>query len=403
MKFIAALIVVQSCRWVLCRGEEGDQGGAGASGYSGNLRQGNTEDDPGADGYGASVDDVRSALITPVTLDLTAQETEDILKQTRYAGRTEISDYTIYTDMPIVKVVDGDKTVWVGNVDYPCTSAKLVSRGRDYKSLVLFVGSGYNAEYKYFDMVENTWRELSEEEKEERIGKKKSTKIPLSEDTKPKTDSSFVLDIEHPDTTKIEIDQSTNNGVTRKTYKDIEGSKMVYGSGITSVVSGTFTFWTKGEFEVLKKCDEFFDATRRLVYIRVNSFGLTKRFCFENDGRGWKNIDRQELKSKLKEMEKDQEDPYLVETQTNETSDLLTAVDDSNLLSTARKLANGLLSGADINPDIPAVNRSEEVTNGLGEKTVANENKEIEKVSGFYTSSITLFMVTVALYSFTGL
>ncbi|EKX73015.1 signal peptide containing protein [Theileria equi strain WA] len=262
---------------------------------------------PGASGHGEFVAGDTLTFLMPVTLDLSAKETEHILKQTIYIGRTEISHYTMRAGVPIVQVVDGDNTVWVGSVDCPCKSAKLVSRGSDYKSLVLFVGSGYNAEYKYFEMVENTWRELSEEEKGELLGKKEVSIPPEGAKTK---DSSFVLDIENVNDPRIKMDTITRNRVVIKSYKDMEGSRMVSGSRITSVVSGAFVFWEKGEFEVLRRCEEYLKGRRRLVYIRVNSLGLTKKFCFQKFEDGWERIEKDEFKRALiyMKMEGDREE-----------------------------------------------------------------------------------------------
>lgn len=295
MNLIIVLIFVQSYNWVFCIGEGDPLNGPQGQGRTGNLRGQEHGSDQQQD-----VND-EGEMTRPVVLDLSLDHPPNVIKTEEYRGRTWIHNYTaIY---PITKIVDGISTVWTGSADSPCESARLVSRGNDYKVLTVDIRKSSSSHSRYFEKDGGVWKEMSEEEYEGRFGKREEKREGTrAEETKPK-DPPFILDIDAANGPRIRVEERTDRGIRSRSYREVEGTRLVTISKVTSVVAGNFTFWEQKNFEVFEGCDEYTKGGRRLVYVRVDSHGLTRRFFFERGADGsWRNIERSEFDEVLEIM-----------------------------------------------------------------------------------------------------
>ncbi|EKX72179.1 uncharacterized protein BEWA_046430 [Theileria equi strain WA] len=270
MNSLKLIVLIQSLRLALCtRAEPADEEDTRAPG---NLRQ-------------------SSGFIKELTLDISRDDNPKVERTITYSGGTRTDDFHIPENFPVTLILDEHRTVWEGTLETPCTFVKLIHKSGEHKHLTITLGRGHRAGKHYFEKVDGEWSQIS---------KKKNGSENDSEDT-------FTINIDARNDPRVSVKESAEGEVVHVVYRDLEGSRVALTSKVTSVISGPFTFWVKGQFDTFELCEEYYRNDKRLVVVRVNSLGLTKKLFFQITGYGWQSIEKDEFEEQLKSMRSNEE------------------------------------------------------------------------------------------------
>ncbi|AFZ79917.1 hypothetical protein BEWA_027660 [Theileria equi strain WA] len=284
-------------------GEKLDKMKRGESTTTAEVCQGNATSEAQAEG----VQEEERKTKIPAILDISKTNNKHITAEDSSNERAICTSFQVEDGFEITKIVDGNKTLWVGDADNACQSLDLcLSKGKKFVDMTV-----KGNEHKYYSQSDEEWTEIAEEEYRQKFGGAQKDKTLnggkfasyAGDSVTRNPDATFdklkgsSCNISNPEKSKVYVISNSVKGTTQKSFYPNAGVT------ITSVAdSGNFLWIAEDSDEKLGSVTMYsLDDTAVLtVTIKKGTKQLFK--YFENTGNGWTGISGREHMSKLDQL-----------------------------------------------------------------------------------------------------
>ncbi|EKX72469.1 hypothetical protein BEWA_049360 [Theileria equi strain WA] len=222
------------------------------------------------------------------TLDLSSVDTQTVYVDIETENGLSEVMYIPKHEKVITAIVDRSELLWVAKEGEVC-SLVFFSQKDSIALLDLHIKNIENEyESRHFERVGAAWTPISVNEYDTRLDELKESG----------GTSVVTLDISEPSSSSIEVDESTEFGVSHTAFLPADGHF------IKSVMDGSETIWVSGGDEVCLIARTSSKNGYPSLLILFNKTEYRSNFlCFVQDGSSWKQITKGEYNEMMKDMD----------------------------------------------------------------------------------------------------